>query len=353
VKKKVDGKVVYEPDAEPVINEYDLVIPDEYSMINRDMVELILKENEAKVIFVGDQNQLPPVGESYSLIEELDIPNFRMEEPIRQAASNPIIELSRKMIQRVYTPVPSWDSKLVGGNGVKQIQLRRNRDMTNELFLDYFTSDNFRNDSDFVKVLSFTNKTVSSYNTYIRKMYFDEEYLPKIVYGERLVVLNAIKDPTVDQKTMGEGRILFHTNDEIEVLSYDVITQSICGIDITFYEATVLDYDDKEKEQVINIIHEKSEQAYKGLLKNLAQTAKDQNKPELRKQMWKLFFQVKESFAEVTYSYALTVHKSQGSTYNNVFFDMQDLGYYSTYDFKKRLQYTAVTRASEKLYLIY
>ena len=59
-------------------------------------------------------------------------------------------------------------------------------------------------------------------------------------------------------------------------------------------------------------------------------------------------------FAEIDYSYAITSHKSQGSTYDNVIVDLKDIygvGATSAKS-KSRSVYTAITRAKNTAILI-
>ena len=52
---------------------------------------------------------------------------------------------------------------------------------------------------------------------------------------------------------------------------------------------------------------------------------------------------------EVSYSYAMTVHKSQGSTYKAVVINKNDLNFNRDKYENKRLWYTAITRAAKKV----
>ena len=58
-------------------------------------------------------------------------------------------------------------------------------------------------------------------------------------------------------------------------------------------------------------------------------------------------------YPEVDYGYALTVHKSQGSTYDDVYIDYGNILLNSKELEKLKLLYTAITRSSNKLHLFY
>ncbi|MCI0501381.1 MAG: ATP-binding domain-containing protein, partial [Epsilonproteobacteria bacterium] len=61
--------------------------------------------------------------------------------------------------------------------------------------------------------------------------------------------------------------------------------------------------------------------------------------------LWKLFFQIKELFVDVKYTYASTIHKLQGSTYETIYIDLTDIERMHDKDMMYRLLYVAITRA--------
>lgn len=71
--------------------------------------------------------------------------------------------------------------------------------------------------------------------------------------------------------------------------------------------------------------------------------------------MWKKFFILKEEYADLKYIHASTIHKSQGSTYKNVYLDLSTLIKLSheEKELAYRLMYVAVTRASENIKIIF
>jgi hypothetical protein len=59
-----------------------------------------------------------------------------------------------------------------------------------------------------------------------------------------------------------------------------------------------------------------------------------------------------ERFAQLNYGYSITVHKSQGSTFKNVFIDIKDIFSNTNYNEKLKCLYTAITRSSYSLELL-
>ena len=73
-----------------------------------------------------------------------------------------------------------------------------------------------------------------------------------------------------------------------------------------------------------------------------------------RSKMWRIFFMAKYAFYDVSYAYALTSHKSQGSTYDSVTVDFNDI-FKSKMGMDEKLQcfYVACSRAKNNLNIIY
>jgi ATP-dependent exoDNAse (exonuclease V) alpha subunit len=57
-------------------------------------------------------------------------------------------------------------------------------------------------------------------------------------------------------------------------------------------------------------------------------------------------------FASVSYGYAITCHKAQGSNYKNVFVDFSDIVKNRNEEEMKRCTYTAVSRTIDNLYIL-
>ena len=70
---------------------------------------------------------------------------------------------------------------------------------------------------------------------------------------------------------------------------------------------------------------------------------------------WAFYYsELIDKFADVTYGYAMTVHKSQGSTYERVFIDMKDIIHKNPKERESfQCLYTAITRASGEIHVYY
>ena len=66
------------------------------------------------------------------------------------------------------------------------------------------------------------------------------------------------------------------------------------------------------------------------------------------KQKWKYYYDFINKFGNVSYGYCYTGYKAQGSTFKNIFIDVNDIVTVGPISDKRKLQalYTGVTRAS-------
>lgn len=71
-----------------------------------------------------------------------------------------------------------------------------------------------------------------------------------------------------------------------------------------------------------------------------------------RKNAWKYYLSFKSCVICLDFAHAMTVHKSQGSTYDTVYLDTEDIGKCSNYDYELylKLMYVGISRAAQKVY---
>jgi hypothetical protein len=96
------------------------------------------------------------------------------------------------------------------------------------------------------------------------------------------------------------------------------------------------------------------------IIRKFRQTLKNDFKSQISnidknivKPLWKELNRVIiEPFANVNYGFAITTHKSQGSTYHNIFVDIDDILDNKNDNEAKRCLYTSLTRASNKIHML-
>lgn len=325
------GEISFKPDTYSdsiPLEKVSLLIIDEASMVNKDILSYIERnaKNYTKVIFIGDEGQLPPVGEPFSPVFHAEYPILELTEIIRQAGDNPIINLSRNLH---YIRHRVSDRVEVGG---------------------YIFSNNFEqvittlaavNGSDKLKYLSWTNQDVDFVNKKVREAIYGTP--AKIELGESLIFNTPYGD--------------FFTNDEVKVDELEVVEKTFTAYRKInpLYNMSNLDtpqYLENTKKlkyylvnKSISIIHESSENTF-------SEMKKDMRKKCIEKLInWKEFYEFIEAFADIKYNHAISIHKSQGSTYEQVIINIRNCMLNKDVDERDKLLYTAITRAKELVVL--
>jgi len=338
--KTLDGNIIFVPQkGREKIGEYDIVIVDEGSMVDSVLAGLleqeITKRGLIHIIFSGDPNQLNPVNEPDSVVFTKGYETYTLTENMRQSADNPLMNLIENPTQ--YVLKAGEVSGVKGWESIGKLQML-------EYASELFKSEHFSKNADFVRVLCWTNKAVDFINSYIRTQLFGEN-LPRYVVGEHLIC----KEPYIVN-----DEVLLFTNDEVEIIEIDLGTVEIFGETFSIYKLTLKYFDTRNNAQIITVdaLHESSDAQYAVILQTIADEANSMPKGDYRRgDLWKAYYAIKESFANLKSLYALTVHNSQGSTFTNTIVTMADINKNFNIVEKKRLIYTALTRASHFTYV--
>lgn len=354
-----DGSMQFKQIDDIKVAEYDIIVIDEASMINDELLignkrikglfELV--ENlTTKVIFVGDGAQIPPVGSVDSIPMSIDgrlnheILMGELTEVVRQGTDNPIIDLVTKVRDNLRRDclIPVKRDMVNEGNGVKFLE---HEDLDYYL-RKYYTSSKSKEDAGFVKVIAWRNKTVDAINKRIRTMIYGDA--PKICKGERLIATDLIVSSSGEE-------ILYTVNSEFTVEEYIIKNTTYDGATIKCYRAKVFNYDyDGEKViKEIDIVHEDSEKDFNLIRSYYKSEAKGAKSGSFNSsKYWQEFYQIRQYYADVKYGYAVSAHKSQGSTYTNVFVISDDIDANFNIVERNRIKYTAFTRPSNRLFIV-
>lgn len=346
-----DGKEVFERDSKSISKFflYDVIFVDEASMVADQLFTEILDQNYkgAKVIFIGDSNQINPVNHKHSVPMlpekrvEFGIDHCQLTKIIRQAEGNPIIMTSQKVLNNTFA-YKSGDRELVEENnqGVAMISAAQTK-VLGQLLTYYFCSEEFDKNANFCKVIAWRNVVVDEFNTTIRQLKYGLS-APKLVMNEKLLVDRPIKFE-------GRDEIQFNTNEDLVVKDLTIKDKFIGKATFKYYDVNV---DGDNANGNIHILHESSEKLYKMTLDSLAQDATKEVENFKRVEKWRKYFQFMENFAQVKYNYAITAHNSQGSTYDNCFVYYSDICRNNNANERKRILYTAFTRPKNMLYIM-
>ena len=358
---------VNQGDFKPAINQVKLLIIDEVSMLNDDLFHEILKyRGKLKIICMGDPAQIPPVGRPDcipfrdELADGYKIKTLQLKTIMRQKEDNAIIESSvaiRSELGRPKNPVEPVSKINSKGEGIEFLNLNSSdtrRDFSSRL-AQYFKTEEFRNDSEYSKIIAWRNKTVATMNDLIRKVIYGEEAIgSKILIGEKLIANN----PVIQNES-----VVLNTNEEFTVDSFEIKTDDLrfkvsdnpdddyYPITLKYYD-TMVSYLDDEDERIkvnIDILHEDSQIDFNKLANILKQRAIQKKGKD---KSWIVYYNFLRKYADVSYAYAITAHKSQGSTYNTTFVLEDDIDMNLDVVERNRIKYTAYTRSSKKLYVL-
>jgi exodeoxyribonuclease V len=312
-----------------------------------DLVEYVYGGIGCKLVLIGDTAQLPPVHLEISpaLSEEFlsqsyskEILSFSLSQVVRQEKSSTILINAtnlRKQISENNFNLPNF----IVSEDVIRIE---SGDELQESLEDNYNKGGLSN----TIVLCRSNKRANIYNQQIRNRirYLEQE----VATGDLLMVVRN-NYFWLGEKNKSE---LIANGDIIEVLSVNKITNKY-GFKFANITIKLIDFLEEKELDVLVILDtiklETSSLSYEDYKKLYQEISKEYKGADAKKK-------IKENkylnALQVKFSYAITCHKSQGGQWENVFVDlgyfkqeMLDLGYL-------RWLYTAITRASKKLYLI-
>ena len=345
--KQLEDGTEYE-DFEPEFGEeskiiaYDVVIVDEASMVHEAYFQLLINELEKasqnifeqkqkKIIFVGDPAQLPPVGEAESIAFKKADAIAELKKIVRYDGA--IIKLATHIRENVYPNLSQF------ADNTQIYELKQARWLATGIAA--FNSEKAIANPDFVRFLCYRNARVNYLNKTIRDAIRGSQS-PEYVVGERIIA---------NGTCLWDNVILLTNSEEAEILEIEWSTAQFQNpingeiYDLKFFWLSCLT--DQGRKVKLRVLFEQDKPRLQDYLNNYVKAIKAKIGVK-----WKEFWKIKKSFHDVNYCYALTIHKSQGSTFNNVFVDLPDIYRQSNAGERNKLLYVATTRASDRLFLL-
>lgn len=346
----------FDPLVEAQIAKYRYVVIDEASMLNKDLFHLLIKEAEAngtKILFMGDSAQLPPVNEQESLVFNSAKINHKAEltKVERQANGNPLMFVYDAIRNNLSAAIDAFSHKTKVNNGQGITFISKQMDFEKHIE-DMFSSEAYKQDKNYAKVLAWTNNKVKEWNDHIRQHLFGTNV--RIVEpGDTLMGYNTImKDPqappSLENSADYEVKSVTEKTDDNSIKIYSVNLKDVDGEKITSISIPINEPENMSKlANMLKAVYSKATSATVG--KGAA---------------WGAYYAVKNQYAlmsplniggtnikkDVDYGYAITTHKSQGSTYKHVFVDENDIDRNSNTTEKNKLKYVAFSRPTDMVY---
>lgn len=286
-----------------------ILIIDEASYIDSALLTHIFRQTtNCKIMFIGDPAQLKPVKATGTPVFDAGFTTAALEKVMRQAEGNPIIDMATHFRNIVMTGV--WAPFKPDGQHIIHLP----RGDFEDAIIDEFTRPNWRyKDS---KILAWTNNCVIRYNHAVNNQISGD---PNFAVGDYVVCNKHVMSGKQSIKT---DQLVHITTIEDPVIHHDVLGNFITldHVNRFFFPKHLMD----KKERI-----------------KVAKAMDD----------YHVLQEIEERWIDLRAAYAQTINKSQGSTYDKVFIDLDDIARCNNGDDIARMMYVGPSRARHQVYL--
>lgn len=314
-----------------------------------DLMEFVFSGQNCRLLLLGDDAQLPPVGEidspalSLSVLEKYgqEVVSVELTQVVRQAVGSGILFNATQLRNFIRGGLGELPKITISGfSDVCRI--------TGEELIESLNNSYSRIGIDDTMVICRSNKRANIYNNGIRNMALGRE--DELTSGDRIMIA---KNNYFWTEKIRE--IDFIANGDIAIVRKVRRQREMYGFQFADVTLQFPDYDDFELDATVlldtlrsessSLTREQQEMLYSNIVEDFLD--------EPQKERYKLL-KSNEYFnaLQIKYAYAVTCHKSQGGQWSHVYLDQ---GYMPaeniTIEYLHWL-YTAFTRATEKLFLV-
>jgi exodeoxyribonuclease-5 len=313
-----------------------------------DLFEFVFSGAGCKLILLGDIGQLPPVGSDHSpalnkdyissSFPSLEISFFALTEVVRQSKESGILA-NATMLRSISSMedlgiVPSKDLIRLNGEELQE----ELEDAYNQV------------GSDETILITRSNKRANLYNQQIRGriLWFEEE----LCSGDILMVVKNNYFWMGDESKMG-----FIANGELLTIKRIMKYEELYGFRFARILGVFVDYPDLGEQELLLLMESlevEGPSISRARMKDLFfEVEKDYMHERNKKKRYEAILSNPYFNAlQVKYAYAVTCHKSQGGQWSRVFIDQGFVPEDQRGADYFRWLYTAVTRASDRVYLV-
>jgi len=282
---------------------------DEASFIDSQLLGFIFQlTKHCKIVFVGDPAQLTPIKSSSAPVFNTKFSGATLTSVVRQAAGNPIVDLSTKFRNTVNSG--EFFKFKPDGHHVKYLE----RSEFKEAIAKEFSRPDWRYSHS--KILGWTNKCVIGFNEFVSNQVKGD---PHFQDGDYAVCNSFISQ---GRKSLKTGQLV-----QINMISADTESLGVMGNNFVVNNE-------------IAAFMPKSLQDKKARIKQARADGE-----------YHLVVEIEEQWIDLRAVYASTINKAQGSTFDEVFIDLDDISRCNSGDQIARMLYVAVSRARNHVYL--
>ena len=358
------------------LHEHTLFLVDEASMISNeglsgsmfgtgrlldDLISYVYAGKDCRLLMLGDQAQLPPVGETDSpglsaqmlSTYGLNVSEFCLETVMRQMQESGI--LSNATALREFAVRPDMPGRFrFRLDGFKDVVRISGSDLIEAISGCYS-----RDGIDETMVLCRSNKRAIIYNNGIRNAILDRE--DELNRGDSIMIVKnnyywTERLMTDDDADSYSNIPSFIANGDIAVIRRVRRQREMYGFRFEDAVISLPDYGDLEMDVTLmldtlhsespSLTREESDKLFNSVMEDYEEI------PTRKEKMKKLRENPHFNALQIKYAYAVTCHKAQGGQWKNIFIDQgfvpddgRDEDYY-------RWLYTALTRATQTVYLV-
>lgn len=334
-----------------------VVICDESSMINDELFKLLNEKCKVvgcKILFVGDKAQLRPVNSKDTSLVFNVKDRFELTKIYRQSDSSALMPIFQILRNNIITHFESEEGK--------EGSLICTEDVTD--FIKYalpkFRKAMSNRDILYTKIIAYTNNRVAGYNNCMKKALFkdDKEYHPlEFLTGYENLEFNGMK--------FYNSMDYIVTDEPKKTDVYIPEFMKLPGYELSLYDATV-----DAISPIFILSKEISSDYFHALaakIEDIRLAALEQRNRMASSKLWGIYYSIIGSFTtpvdlcfnnrvirkkSFDYGYACSAHKSQGSTFQEIFVDIKNINSCRDDDERRQLQYVALSRTRTNAYIL-
>lgn len=375
---------------------------DESSMVDKEMADAIIAINfklGIKTIFMGDPAQIPPVGsKNISKVFDADEVSKVLEltEIMRQSEGNPNLEMFTRIRENLKEDFNDFKTNIIEvGEEVQGIFVSSNSKQKLQIIEKLFSSVEFKESYDYIRIICYTNRKVEQMNRIARKAFLGKDVAEQspFVNGDLLISYKQIAEDCLlqnareyvvnsskkEEKTFAFTEYIGSTRGAAAQIAFSSgqlkKTFPLMGCTVNVREENIENKNYGFDIFVPDANHAKNAPFFKWLFNLHTINSNKKSKPDDRKQAYRTLVNVfkevqlmdtlyifedaiytltklRKDFPDmfvvdefgrseiddyiekgklltleknVYYGYAITAHKAQGSTYQNVIVDIKDI----------------------------
>ena len=339
----------------PLESSIHTIIIDESSMVSVELFKEILDAcpHPVQFIFLGDIQQLPPVfGSAILGYKMLELPTIELTQVYRQALESPIIRLAHRILSG--KPIPDTefhDWKYVNALTIHPWKKKLHPDVAINIVAKFFVAaleaGSYNPEEDMILI---------PFNVNLGSIELNKHIAQKLALQRNAKVWEIIGGFEKVYLSIGD-KILFDREDAVIV---DIKHNPTYFGKRPQQESETLDYWGHQQSNMPTIAADNGEMSDEEMELFLDAVDSTEVTDRVRKSSHTITIRFIDSGFEkhittaadvnsILLSYALTIHKSQGSEWRKVFLVLHTS--HATM-IQRELLYTAVTRAKEELYVI-